>query len=152
MAKSYICQYLPLSPYLPYREIPVNSTGKYRGGIFCPTLILGRWSSQHCFQCSETPWTQTDSCTTRERLSSETQLVSLIEGLARKSSLDKQTDLILLDFSKAFNKVKLFKASWNYTPMKLEIPYCAGSRPSHQQKTVIEGAESRSQLRGGFNM
>ena len=39
--KSYICHYLPLEPYLPCREIPVNSTGKYRGGIFRPTLVLG---------------------------------------------------------------------------------------------------------------
>ena len=36
--KSYICHYLPLEPYLPCREIPVYYTGKYRGGIFRPTL------------------------------------------------------------------------------------------------------------------
>ena len=41
----------------------------------------------------------------RERRSCETQLVSLIEDLARKTSQGKQTDLILLDFSKAFDKV-----------------------------------------------
>ena len=35
----------------------------------------------------------------------ETQLASLFEYLARKSSQGKQTDLILLDFSKAFDKV-----------------------------------------------
>ena len=41
----------------------------------------------------------------RERSSVETQLVSLIEDLARKTSQSRQTDLILLDFSKAFDKV-----------------------------------------------
>ena len=41
----------------------------------------------------------------RERRSCETQLASLVEDLARRSSQDKQTDLILLDFSKGFNKV-----------------------------------------------
>ena len=39
----------------------------------------------------------------REKRSCETQLVMLIEDLARNAS--KQTDLILLDFSKAFDKV-----------------------------------------------
>ena len=47
-----------------------------------------------------------------ERRSCETQLVSLIEDLARKSSLGKQTDLILLDFSKAFDKVNHSKFLW----------------------------------------
>ena len=41
----------------------------------------------------------------RERRSCETQLVSLIEDLASKSSQGKQTDLVLLDFSKAFDNV-----------------------------------------------
>ena len=41
----------------------------------------------------------------RERRSCETQLVSLIEDLTSKSIQGKQTDLVLLDFSKAFDKV-----------------------------------------------
>ena len=41
----------------------------------------------------------------RERRYCETQLVSLIEDLARKTSQGKQIDLILLGFSKAFDKV-----------------------------------------------
>ena len=41
----------------------------------------------------------------REKRPCETQVVSLIEDLARKASQRKQTDFILLDFSKAFDKV-----------------------------------------------
>ena len=39
----------------------------------------------------------------RKKRSYETQLI--IEDLARNAGLGKQTDLILLDFSKAFDKV-----------------------------------------------
>ena len=41
----------------------------------------------------------------REKRSCETQLIMLVEDLARKAGLRKHTDLILLDFSKAFDKV-----------------------------------------------
>ena len=41
----------------------------------------------------------------REKRSCETQLVSLVEDLSRAMKDGKQTDLILLDFSKAFDKV-----------------------------------------------
>ena len=41
----------------------------------------------------------------REKRSCETQLIMLIEDLARSASVGKQTDIILLDFSKAFDKV-----------------------------------------------
>ena len=40
-----------------------------------------------------------------EKCSCETQLIELVEDLARRLTLGKQTDLILLDFSKAFDKV-----------------------------------------------
>ena len=51
----------------------------------------------------------------REKRSCETQLIELVEELGRKLSHGHQVDLILLDFSKAFDKVThlklLFKLS-----------------------------------------
>ena len=41
----------------------------------------------------------------RERRSYETQLIQLVDKLARNLSSGHQTDLILLDFSKAFDKI-----------------------------------------------
>ena len=41
----------------------------------------------------------------KNKRSSETQLVTLVEDLMRNSLADSQTDLVLLDFSKAFDKV-----------------------------------------------
>ena len=45
----------------------------------------------------------------QEKRSCETQLIQLVEDLGRQLSLGKQTDLILLDFSKAFDKVNHLK-------------------------------------------
>ena len=48
----------------------------------------------------------------RVKRSCETQLIMLIEDLARNASVGKQTDIILLDFSKAFDKVNHSKLLW----------------------------------------
>ena len=48
----------------------------------------------------------------RKKQSCETQLIMLVEDLARNAGLGKQTDFILLDFSKAFDKVNHSKLSW----------------------------------------
>ena len=45
----------------------------------------------------------------REKRSCETQLIQLVEDLARNLISGKQSDLILLDFSKAFDKVNHLK-------------------------------------------
>ena len=45
----------------------------------------------------------------REKRSCETQLIHMVEDLGRQLSLGKLTDLILLDFSKAFDKVNRLK-------------------------------------------
>ena len=51
----------------------------------------------------------------RQKRSCETQLIQLVEDLGRQLIQCKQTDLVLLDFSKAFDKVNhlklLFKLS-----------------------------------------
>ena len=41
----------------------------------------------------------------RERRSCETQLIMLVDELSKNMQMGKQTDLSLLDFSKAFDKV-----------------------------------------------
>ena len=41
----------------------------------------------------------------REKRSCETQLVMLVDEISKIMQMGKQTDLILLDFSKAFDKV-----------------------------------------------
>ena len=45
----------------------------------------------------------------RERRSCETQLIEIVEDLARSLIEGKQLDLILLDFSKTFDKVNHLK-------------------------------------------
>ena len=47
-----------------------------------------------------------------EKRSCETQLTILVEDLSRAASKGKQTYLILLDFSKAFDKVNHSKFIW----------------------------------------
>jgi hypothetical protein len=45
----------------------------------------------------------------RERRSCETQLIELVDEISKNLSSGKQTDLVLLDFSKAFDKVNHLK-------------------------------------------
>ena len=47
----------------------------------------------------------------------------LVEDLARNAGLGKQTDLILLDFSKAFDKVNHSKLSGNCITMEYDQMY-----------------------------
>ena len=55
----------------------------------------------------------------REKRSCETQLTVLIEDLVRNMSSGKQTDFVLLNFSKAFDKVNHSKLLWK--PHQFEI-------------------------------
>ena len=76
----------------------------------------------------------------RERRSCETQLASLIEDLARKTSQGKQTDLILLDFSKAFDKVnhtKLLLKLHSYGIRNVTLRLIQAFLSYRQQKVVI---------------
>lgn len=45
----------------------------------------------------------------REKRSCETQLIQLVEDIGRQLTQGNQTDLVLLDFSKAFDKVSHLK-------------------------------------------
>ena len=83
----------------------------------------------------------------RERRSCETQLVPLVEDLARKTSQGKQTDLILLDFSKAFDKVnhsKLLMKLHSYGIRNDTLRWTQAFLSNRQQRVVIEGEESDS--------
>ena len=54
----------------------------------------------------------------REKRSCETQLVMLVDEIAKNMQMGKQTDLILLDFSKAFDKLHTINCFQNYTLME----------------------------------
>ena len=81
----------------------------------------------------------------REKRSCETQHIMFVEDLARNAGFWKQADLILLDFSKAFDKVNHSKLIWklhNYG-IQSNVLNCIvaflGDRP---QKVVVWGEES----------
>ena len=81
----------------------------------------------------------------RERRSCETQLIMLIEDLARNASLGKQTDIILLDFSKAFDKVNHSKLLWKLHQYGIRghvLGWIRAFLGSRSQQVVIDGEES----------
>ena len=83
----------------------------------------------------------------REKRSCETQLIMLIEDLARNASVGKQTDIILLDFSKAFDKVNHSKLLWKlhqYGIRGRELAWIRAFLGSRSQQVVIDGEESES--------
>ena len=83
----------------------------------------------------------------REKRSCETQLIMLIEDLARSASLGKQTDIILLDFSKAFDKVNHSKLLWKLHQYGIRgqvLNWVRAFLGSRSQRVVIDGEESKS--------
>ena len=83
----------------------------------------------------------------REKRSCETQLIMLIEDLARNASVGKQTDIILLDFSKAFDKVNHSKLLWKLHQYGFRghvLNWVRAFLGSRSQRVVIEGEESES--------
>ena len=83
----------------------------------------------------------------REKRSCETQLIMLIEDLARSASVGKQTDIILLDFSKAFDKVNHSKLLWKLHQYGIRgqvLSWVRAFLGSRSQQVVIDGEESES--------
>ena len=83
----------------------------------------------------------------REKRSCETQLTMLVEDLARSASKGKQTDLILLDFSKAFDKVNHSKLIWKlhqYGIRSNVLRWVQAFLGNRSQSVVVEGEESDS--------
>ena len=83
----------------------------------------------------------------REKRSCETQLTTLLEELARSASVGKQTDLILLDFSKAFDKVNHAKLLWKlhqYGIRGKALGWIRGFLGNRSQSVVLDGEESDS--------
>ena len=83
----------------------------------------------------------------REKRSCETQLTMLVKDLSGDVSAGKQTDLILLDFSKAFDKVSHSKLLWKLHKYEIRgtalfwIRTFLGNR---SQAVVLDGEESES--------
>ena len=83
----------------------------------------------------------------REKRSCETQLIILIEDLERNASVGKQTDIILLGFSKAFDKVNHSKFQWKLHQYGIrggELAWIRAFLGSSSQQVVIDGEESES--------
>ena len=78
----------------------------------------------------------------REKRSCETQLIMLIEDLSKTMQTGKQTDLILLDFSKAFDKVaheKLFSKLHFYGIRGQTLCLIKSFLDNRNEKVVLNG-------------
>ena len=83
----------------------------------------------------------------REKRSCETQLVMMVEDLARNANVGKQTDVILLDFSKTFDKVTHSKLLWKFHQYGIRRQVLGWIRAflgSRSQRVVLDGEESES--------
>ena len=80
----------------------------------------------------------------REKRSCDTQLTMLFEDLTRNTSVGKQTDLILLDFSKAFDKVNHSKLIWKLHQYGIRgnaLSWIQAFLGNRSQTVIIEGEE-----------
>ena len=83
----------------------------------------------------------------REKRSCETQLVMLVDELARNIQKGKQTDLVLLDFSKAFDKVsheKLIFKLHQYGIKGKNLEWIRAFLNNRSQQVVVDGIQSSS--------
>ena len=77
-----------------------------------------------------------------EKRSCETQLIQLVEDLGRQLSLEKQTYLILLDFSKAFDKVNHLKLLYKLSCFGVKgntLNWIQSFLIGHTQTVVLDG-------------
>ena len=82
----------------------------------------------------------------REKRSCETQLIELVEDLARRLTLGKQTDLILLDFSKAFDKVNHLQLLYKLSTFGITgntLKWIEAFLIGRSQTIVLEGESSK---------
>ena len=83
----------------------------------------------------------------RERRSCETQVIMLVDELSKNMQMGKQTDLIRLDFSKAFDKVtheKLLQKFHFYGIRRYTLKWIKGFLDNRKQSVVINGINSDS--------
>ena len=81
----------------------------------------------------------------RENRSCETQLIMLVDKLAKNMQMGKQTDVILLDFSKAFDKVaheKLLLKLHQYGIRGNTLNWIKNFLDNRKQTVVINGINS----------
>ena len=81
----------------------------------------------------------------RDRRSCETQLIERVEDLTRSLIEGKQTNRILLDFSKAFDKVNRLKLLY-----KLQMHGIQGNT-LHWIQSFLVGRSQRGLLEGGYS-
>ena len=81
----------------------------------------------------------------REKRSCEMQLIMLVDELAKNMQMGKHTDLILLDFSKAFDKVayeKLLLKLHHYSIRGDTLKWIKDFLDNRKQAVVINGINS----------
>ena len=81
----------------------------------------------------------------REKRSCETQLVMLVDEISKNMQMGKQTDLILLDFSKAFDKVaheKIISKLHFYGIRGKTLSWVKDFLDSRSQAVVLNGVKS----------
>ena len=81
----------------------------------------------------------------REKRSCETQLVMLVDEIAKNMQRGKQTDLILLDFSNAYDKVtheKLVSKLQSYGIRGKTLSWVKDFLDSRSQAVVLNGVKS----------